>query len=126
MKRVVIADDSVSARLLLKQMILECLPDIPILEFKSGEAVTKNLAEIKDCWFLLDMNMAPLNGLDTIKLLLDEDIPPHHIAMVTANKSKELKNKLKTLDILCINKAIEPHESEQCVAKLDDFFKLSK
>lgn len=119
-----VADDSLYARLVLKNAIQEILPDAQFTEAKSGEQVLELAlapGTVYD-WYLLDVNMAPPDGLVIANRLLLQGVEPRRIALVTGNRSSHLKDETGKLGIVLVNKAISPDDMESFIERLRVFF----
>lgn len=118
-----IADDSLFARMLVKDAVKQINPDASFLEGKSGQEALDafDAAQTVD-WFLLDINMDEPNGMETARMLIERGCECHKITLVTGNKSSELVDQAKTLGVALINKAISPQDVEGFIERLKQFF----
>lgn len=119
-----VADDSLFARMLLKDAIAQINPEATFLETTSGtESINLvNNSESPIDWFLLDINMGEPNGVDTACALIEHGIAREKIALVTGNKSKDLQAHAHSLGLNYINKAISPEDVEGFMERLKAFF----
>lgn len=86
MTKIMIADDSMYARMLLKQAVAQIYPEAEFAEATSGQAVLDTQTEgTKIDWYLLDVNMGEPNGMDTAKLLIERGVNVNQITLVTGN-----------------------------------------
>ena len=96
-----VADDSLYARMIIKDVILRIFPDAEFHEAGSGE-VAITTAESAGYDFA---------GVDASK-----------IALVTGNRSSNLIEEANTLGVQYINKAISPEDIGLFVERLRTFF----
>jgi len=123
---IVVADDSMFARMLIKEAVSQIYSDINYIESKSGQEVIDQQAEgLKSDWYLLDVNMGEPNGLDTAKTLMKRGVSADHITLVTGNKSSDLQAKADDINLNYINKAMSPKDVEGFVDRLRDFFEAA-
>ena len=123
MPSIMIADDSMFARMLLKEAVSQIYEDADYIEAISGQQVLSKHAEgIHADWYLLDVNMGEPNGLETAQKLIEQGIPVGQITLVTGNKSTELQQQADAINLNYINKAISPTDVEAFVARLQTFF----
>ncbi|MFC3121243.1 response regulator transcription factor [Agaribacter flavus] len=123
MPKIMIADDSMFARLLLKEAVSQIYDNAEYIEAKSGQEVLDKFAEgLQVDWYLLDVNMGEPNGLETAETLIEQGVDVNQIALVTGNKSSELQSKADDIDLNYINKALSPTDVEPFVERLRLFF----
>merc|ERR1712000_565312 len=127
-KKVVIADDSLFARMLAKEAVGQLLPDAEFFEASSGQQVLDSAAQQQYPfdWYLLDMNMAMPDGLTTARQLIQAGVPANRIALVTGNRSHELQDDARAIHVSYIQKTINPADVDKFVQRLQDFFTLSE
>lgn len=122
-KRVLVADDSLYARMILKKSVQELFSNVEFIETTSGsETLAKHEAQEDIDFFLLDVNMGEPNGFDTACALVERGVPVSNIALITGNRSSELQEKASQIHLRYINKAISPNDMEQFVLRLKTFF----
>ena len=120
---IVVADDSLFARMLVKEAVLQIFDDCKFFECTSGQGAIDKYEESSDIdWFLLDVNMGEPNGFDTAKILHEKGVPIQNITLLTGNRACELQEKSDEIGLSCINKAIGPKDVEDFVARLRAFF----
>jgi len=118
-----VADDSLFARMLVKDAVKQIDEDAEFIESASGAGVLESVEAGKHVdYFLLDINMEPPNGVDTASKLLELGQEKSRITLITGNKSLDLQEQAKTLGISYINKAISPTDVEAFVTRLKQFF----
>lgn len=116
MAKVLIADDSMLTRMMLKTIITSKHPDWVITEAVNGrEAVMKAEAGGFDV-ITLDMNMPEMDGL-TAAPMVRRSNPRARIALITANVQDAVKVKAGVLGIEFINKPIDEKKIEAFLAK---------
>jgi len=120
-----VADDSMFARMLIKDAVKQIDPNASFTETSSGEETIKhqddNTTNID--WFLLDINMGAPNGVDTAKALIERGVNKNRIALVTGNKAEHLQTEAKEIGVRYINKAISPTDVDGFIERLKDFFR---
>jgi CheY-like chemotaxis protein len=120
---ITIADDSMFARMLLKEAVSKIFSDVTYLDAVSGQQVIDRFAEgTTSDWYLLDVNMGEPNGLETAKHLMDHGVSAEKITLVTGNKSSDLQQKADDINLNYINKALGPSDLEAFVGRLKSFF----
>jgi len=120
---IMVADDSMFARMLIKEAVSQIYQDVNYIESTSGQQVLDKQAEGSNAnWYLLDVNMGEPNGLETAESLIERGVSADHITLVTGNKSSELQQKADAINLNYINKAMSPADVDGFVARLKDFF----
>ncbi len=116
MTQVLIADDSMLTRMMLKTIISSAHPDWTITEAVNGrEAVQK--AEVGGFDIItLDMNMPEMDGLSAAPLVRRSN-PKARIALITANVQDAVRSKASVLGIDFINKPIDEKKITDFLAK---------
>ena len=123
MPSIMIADDSMFARMLLKEAVSQIYEDADYIEALSGQQVLNKYAEgVQAEWYLLDVNMGEPNGLETAEKLIEQGVPVNKITLVTGNKSTELQQQADAINLNYINKAISPSDVDAFVERLKTFF----
>lgn len=119
-----VADDSLYARMMLKNAICESMPKAEFQEASSGRQTLELAAAHQYAfdWYLLDVNMAPPDGLETARTLVSAGVPISRIALVTGNRSSHLLDDAGLMGICLINKAVSPDDVQGFVTRLSDFF----
>lgn len=123
MTKIMIADDSMYARMLLKQAVAQIYPEAEFAEATSGQAVLDTQTEGTEIdWYLLDVNMGEPNGMDTAKLLIERGVNVNQITLVTGNKSSKLQAQADEISLNYINKAMSPTDVDVFIERLRSFF----
>jgi CheY-like chemotaxis protein len=119
-----VADDSMFARMLIKDAIKQIDADASFDEGASGaDTIAHQEAnDSKSDWFLLDINMGAPNGVDTAKALIDLGVDKDKIALVTGNKAEHLQAEAREIGVCYINKAISPTDVDGFIERLTTFF----
>lgn len=118
-----IADDSLYARMMVKQAVNQIFSDSTYIEVSSGAEVLDKLAASDQAdWFLLDMNMGEPDGLTTAKSLVEQGVEVGKITLVTGNKSSDLQAMADDMNLSCINKAMSPKDIDGFIERLRGFF----
>lgn len=120
----VVADDSMFARMLVKEAVSQIDDAAKFIEGASGADTLKASETPENAidWYLLDINMGEPNGVLTAKALIEAGTAKEKIALVTGNKSEDLKAQADQLGVRYINKAISPIDVEGFVSRLRAFF----
>ena len=126
--KIMIADDSLFARMLAKEAVSKIMPDAEFLEATSGQQVLDEARKENYGldWYLLDMNMELPDGLNTARQLIEAGVAPNRIALVTGNRSHDLQDDASGIRITYIQKTINPADVDKFVQRLQDFFTLSE
>lgn len=118
-----VADDSLFARMLVKNAVKEIDDSAIFTEAQSGAQVLKVNGENKDIeWYLLDINMEEPNGIETAGELINAGVKNSKIALITGNRSVDFQDKAKEMGVCYINKAIGPQDVDAFVDRLRKFF----
>lgn len=122
--RIMVADDSLFARMLAKEAISKVFSDAEFSEATSGaEALTAaKTSNYQIDWYLLDINMGGPNGVETARQLIASGVAASKIALVTGNRSKDLQDEADGLGVTYINKTINPADVDQFIERLRNFF----
>lgn len=100
-KRVLIVDDSMVSRMLLRGLILERQPDWEISEARNAdEALAKVNGNSPDL-ITLDIGMPGMDGLE-LAARLNEKCPESRLAVVTANIQDSIRRRIQGLGILFV------------------------
>ncbi|WP_430459895.1 response regulator [Thalassolituus sp. LLYu03] len=122
--RIMVADDSLYARMLAKEAVAQVITDAEFTEAASGEQA---LAQAEAAgyaldWYLLDINMGAPDGLLTARQLITAGVPSARIALVTGNRSNELQSDAAEQGLTYIIKTISPADVDQFIERLRRFF----
>ena len=122
-KTVFVADDSMFARMLIKEAVSQIYEDAVYIEAPSGQAVLDQFKQGKEAdWYLLDVNMGEPNGLETAKRLVANGVNVDQITLVTGNKSSDLQKEADAIELNYINKAMSPADVDGFIDRLKVFF----
>jgi CheY-like chemotaxis protein len=120
---IMVADDSLFARMLVKEAVSQIFENANYIEVPSGQGVLDRQAESDDIdWYLLDVNMGEPNGYETAKILTERGVSINKITLITGNKSTELQEKSDEINLNYINKAMSPADVDAFVDRLKSFF----
>ena len=118
-KRVLIVDDSLVSRMMIKKGVSELCPQWSLAEAKSAEDALLFVKEHDDIdYFSIDYNMPGMDGL-SLMAELNQQFPKAKKALLTANIQDVIQEKTDLLNGKCINKPI----SEKSLEQLVTFFK---
>ncbi len=112
---ILVVDDSLLARMMLRKAISKLRPDFVIYEAKDGQDALRQIADKNIDIALIDYNMPGLSGLDLARTLKGQ-FPKAALALVTANIQDYIMNEAKSLGLAFIAKPIEEE-------KIDAFFR---
>ncbi len=105
-KRVLVVDDSMVSRMLVKEIISTVMPGADIVEAGSGPDA---LEKLKACDFidiaLIDFNMPGMTGLELI-VEIEKMIRIPRRALLTANIQDEIRQNAEALGVNFLNKPI--------------------
>lgn len=116
-KNVLIADDSMLTRMMLKTIISTHHPDWKITEANNGREAVEKAAAGNFHIITLDMNMPEMDGLTAAPLIRTSN-PTAAIALITANVQDAIKNRAGALGLQFITKPIDEK-------KINDFLVAS-
>ncbi len=105
-KCVLVVDDSLLARMMLKKFVSKLLPDWVLIEAKDGQDALARIAGKNLDIALVDYNMPGISGIDLAKKLRQQ-FSNAAIALITANIQDYIINEAKVLGISFISKPIE-------------------
>ncbi len=105
-RHILVVDDSLLARMMLKKFISKLRPDWILCEAKDGnDALEKIGGKIVDI-ALIDYNMPGISGIELAKKV-KEQFPKAGMALITANIQDYIINEAKAMGISFISKPIE-------------------
>jgi len=108
-KKVLIVDDSLVSRMMIKEIIISRYPDWEFTQAASSEKAVDACEKAQFDYITIDLNMPGENGLEvTPKVLKTQDNAI--VALVTANLSQEVKDQASALGVAYINKPINESE----------------
>jgi two-component system, chemotaxis family, chemotaxis protein CheY len=105
-KIVLIVDDSMVSRMMVKEIVKTHIPDVQIIEAGSGQLALEliNVDSHIDI-ALIDFNMPGMTGIELLEKLEGIiNIPKR--ALLTANIQDEVKNKAESAGVTFLNKPI--------------------
>ncbi len=116
-KAVLIVDDSMVSRMMIKKGIEDLSPGWTISEAKDGQQALEMAQQNSFDCFSIDYNMPGMNGLELMERL-NEQFPQAKKALLTANIQDSVQLKTTALGGCCINKPI----SDASIEKLVGYF----
>lgn len=106
-KTVLVVDDSLVSRMMIKAIVDSNTDDVNIIEAGSGDqALSKLDADSKVDIALVDYNMPGMTGLELIAKLADLITIPK-VALLTANIQDEIKAEAVKAGVTFLNKPVE-------------------
>ena len=107
-QNILIVDDSLLARVMLKRFVSKSLPDAHIIEGKDGsDALSKIDGKCIDIAFV-DYNMPGISGIELARMLKERQ-PNVVISLITANIQDYIIKEASVLGIDFIPKPIDEH-----------------
>lgn len=104
-RRVLIADDSRLARMMLRSTLASARPNWEIVESGDAEEALAKAADQPMDLFLLDINMPGMNGLE-LGSKLKERLPDVPVALVTANVQDKMRDRAEAKGFIFLEKPI--------------------
>ena len=105
-KTILVVDDSLVSRMMIKAIIQSNVPEADIIEAGSGaEALEKISQQNAIDIALVDFNMPGMTGLELITAMTDK-ITVDKIALLTANIQDEIREQALTVGVTFLNKPI--------------------
>jgi two-component system chemotaxis response regulator CheY len=108
MKKVLIADDSATARMFIKKSFSVLGKDYEFLEASDGMEAYKLLHSNEVQLLVTDITMPNMSGHELIKVVFEEEVPVEQIIAVTSVGNEALENELKEFGVKIISKPISP------------------
>ena len=106
MTKLLVVDDSMVSRLMVKQIVIESFPEWEIIEAKSGEdALVKSQNQHDIDVAILDYNMPGMSGLELADKL-QENLNISNTALLTANVQDDIRHLAQEKGITFLNKPI--------------------
>jgi len=117
--KILIVDDSISARMLLKNAFSETIKKYAIFsEANDGLQAVKIFGEELPDIVFMDLTMPNMNGLDALKEI-KKISPKAVVVMVTADRQKETKKELLEAGAInVLNKPVDEDELRDICAKI--------
>ena len=106
-KTVLLVDDNRVARMMLRLVITELRPEWTVSEAASAEEALEIAKDKAFDVLLVDVGLPGMSGLD-LAAKLHDIYPAAHIAMVTANIQKPVRDKAAALGAAFIEKPLKP------------------
>ena len=107
MKSMLIIDDSITSRMMLKSIVSKQHADWTLCEAANGEEALSEATKQQFDIVTVDYNMPGMDGL-TLVPLLQEKMPNAKIALLTANIQEYIQQGADELGIPIIHKPITP------------------
>ena len=107
MKSMLIVDDSITSRMMLKSIVAKQHPNWTLCEAANGDEALSEAAKQTFDIITVDYNMPGMDGL-TLVPLLQEKMPGARIALLTANIQDYIQAEADNLGIPIIHKPITP------------------
>ena len=104
--KILVVDDSLLARMMLKKFVGNLHPDWLIIEAKNGNEALEQVEGKHLDVALIDYNMPGMTGLDLARKL-KEQCPEIAMALITANIQDYIANEAKSIGMEFISKPIE-------------------
>ncbi|MBA6233567.1 MULTISPECIES: response regulator [unclassified Colwellia] len=105
-KIVLIVDDSIVSRMMLKEIVKSYIPEVNIIEAGGGEQCLSQItAKSKIDIAIFDYNMPGMTGFELISAL-EKLISIPKRALLTANIQDEIKQQAEQVGVVFLNKPI--------------------
>jgi CheY-like chemotaxis protein len=104
-EKVLIVDDSMVSRMMVKKVVLAIKPDCEITEASSGDEALEIMRNGAADYVLMDFNMPGTDGL-TAAIRIREMHPDVPISLVTANVQEALRERTENAGISFIRKPL--------------------
>jgi CheY-like chemotaxis protein len=116
-KTVLIVDDSMTARLIIKSILEQIRPDWQILQAPSAKDAIAMDSEHSIDFFVIDYHMPETTGLELIEKL-PKRVQERRTVLLTANIQPQISERAKMLNALCLHKPI----TEDIIKKTANYF----
>ncbi|PKG81975.1 response regulator [Colwellia sp. 75C3] len=105
-KTILVVDDSIVSRMMIKAIIESHVQDVNIIEAGNGEQALERVERNKaiDIAFI-DFNMPGMTGLELISALADKLTIPK-VALLTANIQNEIREQALAAGVTFLNKPV--------------------
>jgi len=114
--KILIVDDNLFSRLMIKKIIEENFAEASLLEAENGQIAVDIAKQHPDIDFItLDLNMPVMDGITAAPSLV-EVLPDARIGMVTANIQDSIRAKIEKLGISFITKPITEDKIVQFIS----------
>ena len=105
--KIMLVDDSISARHGMRKALTDVFPEAEIVEAKDADTAEIVFRDAEPELAILDYNMPGRNGLELAEVLLKSGTATR-VVLCTANIQKPVKTRAAVLGIPVINKPIFP------------------
>lgn len=105
-KVVLVVDDSMVSRMMVKEIVKSCIPEVTIIEAGGGDQALAQLSSESEIDIaIIDYNMPGMTGLELISAL-EKLLSIPKRALLTANIQDEIKKKTELAGVTFLNKPI--------------------
>ncbi|MBK6999230.1 MAG: response regulator [Rhodoferax sp.] len=115
---VLIVDDSMVSRMMVRGFIKQYCPDWTITEAKNGDDALTKIAEIAPNLVILDVNMPGMDGFETAEKI-SAIAPQTKIAFLTGNIQDSSKSKAGIMGHGFVEKPVTPESFAKLKAFMD-------
>jgi len=102
---ILIVDDSTVSRMVLGAIIKEHMPDVKVVEAKSGDDALIKVDDLSIDMAIIDYNMPGMTGLDLFAELAKITTIPRR-ALLTANIQDSVQERAEKIGVVFLNKPI--------------------
>lgn len=118
-KTVLIVDDSMTARLIIKSILEHIRPDWQLLQAGGVKEAIEMDAKHKIDFLITDYHMPETTGLELIESL-PKNTRERRIVLLTANIQPQLVERAKSLNALCLHKPVTEDVIQKAVNYFDE------
>lgn len=119
MKKILIVDDSRTARMMYKHWLAALRPKYSLFEADGSEQAMAHMTDKDDAWLaFIDYNMEGLNGMELVQSLLPY-IQPCHMALCTANFQAAIQERAQDMGILFMKKPMNPKKLQTLLQQME-------